>query len=518
MAESIPQLLYTVRQLSQAPALDVLIIGSGPSGTSVAEYLYTMDDRLKIGVLERGPILATTHIGNFTEVEDPTRPLAPGGVGYRRGRFISAHEKFIWKGAFQQGMMIHALGGRGIVAGAHLTRYNDDDFHCWPRGLWPIASKDLEPYYTRAELIRHVCCGEHQGALQVWAMGQLRRFNAYPPPWGIDVGTGRGFETGRGYDSSVSRLWALINDDYIEAKCNRRPRRLIVCPNAYVTQIHTDRTRATSLTCFDALSNKDPITLPVQQAVVLAASPIESARLALNSNLAVKNPNVGKYLADHIYVQAGVVLDNPVPSNNHGQGINVVIPPADSRLDHRFHIEIRGEPNETDPKALYLQLTAVGATEPQERNCVALSDEADEYGAPFAHAHFDYSSGDKARIEIMRIRIKQTVEALGWTGALEDISYRHGPTVPKQGTIRLLPPGRSHHESGTLRMGDSPRHSVTDSDGRFHDFDNIYVADASVFPCVGVANPMLTISALSYRLADHLMRVVNADRTVARVG
>jgi choline dehydrogenase-like flavoprotein len=505
------QLLYTLDQLTQAPPVDVLIIGSGPAGTSVAEYLYTMNDSLRIGVLERGPILATTHIGNFTEVEDPTRPLIPGGAGYRRGRFISAHEKFIWKGAFQQGMMIHALGGRGIVAGAHLTRYHDDDFHCWPGGTWPITSKDLEPYYTRAELIRHVCCGEHQGALQVWAMGQLRRFNAYPPPWGIDIGTGRGFELGRGYDSAVSRLWALINDDYIEAKCKARPRRLLVCPNVYVTQIRTGRNKAASLSCFDTVGTAGRVALPVHKALVLAASPIESARLALNSGLGATNPNVGKYLADHIYVQAGILLKNPVLTNNQGQGINVVIPPTDSKLDHRFHIEIRGEPTEKDPNVLYIQLTVVGATEPQEKNCVVLANEKDEYGAPFAHARFDYSNGDKARIEIMRIRLHQAAEGLGWTGPLEGVTYDYGPSVPQGGTVRVLPPGRSHHESGTLRMGDSPRHSVTNSDGRFHDLDNLYVADASLFPCVGVANPMLTISALGYRLANHLIRTLRPE-------
>jgi choline dehydrogenase-like flavoprotein len=510
MSEPTSPLLYTVEQLSQAPPVDILIIGSGPAGTSVAEYLYTQSDSLRIGVLERGPILATTHIGNFTEVEDPTRPLVPGGAGYRRGRFISAHEKFIWKGAFQQGMMLHALGGRGIVAGAHLTRYHDDDFHCWPGGLWPITSKDLEPYYTRAELVRHVCCGEHQGALQVWAMGQLRRLNAYPPPWGIDIGTGRGFETGRGYDSAVSRLWALINDDYIESKSTGRPRRLVVCPNAYVAQIDMHKNRAASLRCFDPLSADRPRTIQAPPVLVLAASPIESARLALNSGLATVNPNVGKYLADHIYVQAGVLLKNPILNTNPGQGINVVIPPMDSKLDHRFHIEIRGEPTEKDPSQLYIQLTAVGATEPQEKNGVALSNEKDEYGMPFAHARFEYSNGDRARIEIMRIRLHQAAETLGWTGPFQGVSYDYGPSVPQEGTIRVLPPGRSHHESGTLRMGDLPRHSVTNSEGRFHDVDNLYVADASLFPCVGVANPMLTISALGYRLADHLTQVLRS--------
>jgi Choline dehydrogenase and related flavoproteins len=49
-----------------------------------------------------------------------------------------------------------------------------------------------------------------------------------------------------------------------------------------------------------------------------------------------------------------------------------------------------------------------------------------------------------------------------------------------------------------------PRHGVTDRDGRVHDTDNVYVAGASTFPTAGFANPMLTIVALSVRLARHL--------------
>ena len=35
---------------------------------------------------------------------------------------------------------------------------------------------------------------------------------------------------------------------------------------------------------------------------------------------------------------------------------------------------------------------------------------------------------------------------------------------------------------GTLRMGNDPATSVVDADGRFHDVDNLYACDGSVFP------------------------------------
>jgi choline dehydrogenase-like flavoprotein len=62
------------------------------------------------------------------------------------------------------------------------------------------------------------------------------------------------------------------------------------------------------------------------------------------------------------------------------------------------------------------------------------------------------------------------------------------------------------HEVGTMRM-DSPAHpkGVVDTDLKVHGYDNLYVCDLSVFPYSTPANPALTLSALSLRLADHLL-------------
>ena len=64
--------------------------------------------------------------------------------------------------------------------------------------------------------------------------------------------------------------------------------------------------------------------------------------------------------------------------------------------------------------------------------------------------------------------------------------------------------GTTHHEAGTLRMGDDPNTSVTNGDARFHHVANAYVAGPALFPTIGSPNPMLTGTALARRLADHL--------------
>lgn len=61
-------------------------------------------------------------------------------------------------------------------------------------------------------------------------------------------------------------------------------------------------------------------------------------------------------------------------------------------------------------------------------------------------------------------------------------------------------------ESGTLWMGDSPENSVTDLHGRLHAAGNVYVTGGALFPTHGSWNPLLTMAALSLRLARHLAR------------
>jgi choline dehydrogenase-like flavoprotein len=61
------------------------------------------------------------------------------------------------------------------------------------------------------------------------------------------------------------------------------------------------------------------------------------------------------------------------------------------------------------------------------------------------------------------------------------------------------------HKVGTCRMGASSADSVTDLNGKCWDLDNLWVADASLFPAPLLANCSLIIYALAYRAADALL-------------
>jgi hypothetical protein len=64
--------------------------------------------------------------------------------------------------------------------------------------------------------------------------------------------------------------------------------------------------------------------------------------------------------------------------------------------------------------------------------------------------------------------------------------------------------GTTHHDAGTLRMGDNVADAVSNDFGRIHDTTNCYIAGPALFPTSGSPNPMLTGVALGRRTADLL--------------
>ena len=64
--------------------------------------------------------------------------------------------------------------------------------------------------------------------------------------------------------------------------------------------------------------------------------------------------------------------------------------------------------------------------------------------------------------------------------------------------------GSTHHDAGTMRMGDNIADAVTNDFGRIHDTANCYVASPALFPALGSPNPMFTGVALARRTGDLL--------------
>lgn len=67
---------------------------------------------------------------------------------------------------------------------------------------------------------------------------------------------------------------------------------------------------------------------------------------------------------------------------------------------------------------------------------------------------------------------------------------------------RRIPLSGVAHQCGTVRFGLDPTTSALNIDCRAHELDNLYVVDGSFFPSSGAVNPTLTIIANALRVGD----------------
>lgn len=127
---------------------------------------------------------------------------------------------------------------------------------------------------------------------------------------------------------------------------------------------------------------------------------------------------------------------------------------------------------------------------PHRENRVRLSDQPDRLGQRRAVLEWRWRASDEAGRQRAREVFARELERAG-VGRL---------LVSRETALDTA----VHHHAGTTRMHPDPALGVVDGDLRVHRMENLYVAGASVFPTAGVANPTLTVVALSLRLADHL--------------
>ena len=456
-----PPLMYSVDEVKQREC-NVLIVGSGPAATAAAEQLYESSNAT-IVMVERGDLVTTTHLANVLSFK-------------QRRSFVDLYGQ-AWDGDYEGGRLISGVGGRGIAAGGLLRRLDPEDLTS-PGTEWPgDVAEELAHYYEVAEERRRVGIGVYPGPLQGQVLGRLQKRRAYTPPLGFDFTLGK---TSYLHDSSVARLWKLNLKDSLE----KDSKRLLIVPNTVARRFVVKSGGVKSVECYSRRS-KQTVSLSAR-VVVCAASAIESARLALYSNIEPRAKATGKYLADHITSRQDFVVD-PWSAGAEGE-FEVLVPPAGASSDERFQVQIFGGIREG--KKLHFTMVGFAAMDACEDSRVELSEKMDESGVPVAKVTATPTGGDETRKKRMIDCMAEIAVAMGGATSVRAVSE---------------PLGAGYHEAGTLRMSSDPDRSVTNSCGRFRAVDNLYVADASVFPSVGVANPMLTVTALAYRQADKII-------------
>jgi choline dehydrogenase-like flavoprotein len=117
----------------------------------------------------------------------------------------------------------------------------------------------------------------------------------------------------------------------------------------------------------------------------------------------------------------------------------------------------------------------------------------DRYGLPVVRLSGKIHPESMKPAAMLRERAEEWVRA---TGAESVRSWPGGDPNGLSG---------GQHQAGTCRMGRDPATSVVDASGRVHGQRKLYLADASLHVTNGGFNPMLTVMANAYRVAEGIL-------------
>jgi gluconate 2-dehydrogenase alpha chain len=258
---------------------------------------------------------------------------------------------------------------------------------------------------------------------------------------------------------------------------------------------------------------------------ILAASPIENARLLLLSGPGLGNSSglVGRNLMFHHFTAVAGVFSERLhshrgrtvthglmdfrgkPNDIHARPLGGIVefgaapfPIEEASLYYKnFSIlgNVFGDGRYLTGKRLK---TLMGESPLRDRLAAALmhGEDAPQYAN---RVDLDPEIKDLDGIPVPRITYKSHAFELSagdyYKPKLMELLRAAGADYVFYDSRGLAPETR--HIMGTLRFGDDPRSSVCDRRGRFHDLDNLYAADGSLFPTSSGFNPTLTICALS---------------------
>jgi hypothetical protein len=339
-------------------------------------------------------------------------------------------------------------------------------------------------------------------------------------------------------EASRAATYEAFNDDV--------KKRLMLVPFCHVTRLETVTT-AHGLVVVNVLTNQGPVPVPDGGVVVIALGTIESTRLALISfpTLAAQGLILGTNLMAHL--RSNLTIRIPRSSLPAGLSSELQASALFVKGRHRFadgtnghfHLQITaaglekpGADSEAElfkknpdvdlfgrfrhitDTSVVITIRGIGEMQPNNPNShVSLSGELDEYGLPRAWVAIAPSGNDNqlwdamdgAADDVAKVfAAGQPYEVFLGGGRFQSAGAGQAPSDLLPFANRRDGLGTTHHEAGTLRMGEGAVQSVTDSRGGLLGVTGTYVVGPALHPSVGSPNPMLTGTALARRLADSL--------------
>ncbi len=511
---------------------DLIIIGSGPGGASLAHRLAPTGKRILI--LERGGYLPRE------EANWSARAV------FVDGRYQAPES---WRGAdgktFSPALHYY-VGGNSKVYGAALLRLRERDFEAVRHAggvspAWPLPYDAFAPYYDQAEALFHVHGRRGEDPSEPPASGpypfapvmhepkiaelsdRLRGIGLQPfhLPLGILLD-----QKADGFATPTSVCMRCSAFDGFPCLLNGKADAQVVCidpmlaahenvtllTGAYVSRLGTDASGRR----VDAVHVERDGQHEVYAAgtVVVACGALSSALLLLRSGnpqhpegLANGSGQVGRNYMRHEMSIVMAVMQHPnetvfqktlALSDFYFGSDDWDYPLGLIQMCAKSHTEqIMGEALPS-----WLEWLPETPFEEMARRSMDFWLQSEDLPHPDNRVHYkdgqvhlDLVATNPEPLARLKRKLEQVLSDIGWPAVLLDRSLYLGKDIPLSGTA---------HQAGTCRFGVDPATSVLNLDCRAHEVDNLYVTDASFFPSIGAVNPTLTIIANALRVADIL--------------
>jgi choline dehydrogenase-like flavoprotein len=481
---------------------DIAIIGAGMAGICLAREF--AGSGLSVSLLESGGEKPDSQTDAFSA--GSTTIFGPDGAEKSVDDYLQeSRERY--------------FGGTGNAWGGKCAYFDTHDFaeRSWiPNSGWPFDAQEIKPFYDRA---CHLLRIPTLTGLQSSVSGDVEHLNAQ-----------RNFATSLRCFSGVTGK--PMSDAFYDYKYGLKDvGDLTVYLHANVACLHLDkalgRITAAEVRC---LNNKQH-TVKARY-FVLASGGIENVRILMNSEgnsaggIGNRHDLLGRFFNGHgmfrylggfgqapsqvsllnddlnlsIYTDKNPAKTQGVFSLTYkaqwrervAQFAATLTPNCDGDSDD-YGIDNHSDDGQSNKLGAFFMIEQY----PNRESRIRLSNDVDSLGIPAISLEWRFSSDD---MKTLKKGIELFSRDLGKSGSAELLNGKIGI-----GIAEMIESSR-HHMGGT-RMCVSDQYGVVDQDSRVHDVENLFVAGSSIFPTGSIANPTLTILALSIRLADHVKKL-----------
>lgn len=489
---------------------DVLIVGSGPTGSAYARIIRRDWPEARILMVEAGPqILPQTggHLDNVLDLEKRAALEMQAQGGDRTPRTPMSKEE--WEARRAGGFDASQLRRSGLFIA------NDADpaenlfagFSAANVGGMGTKWSTGTPTPSPVERVPFIPAGEMDAAIAI-AEGLLGT-NKNPHPGDLTAiamreKLGAAFNAGRTPDRFVQPMPLAATpgpdgllhyhgtDVVLGSLVDEPPENFRIMADTACRRIVHEGSKVTGVEL--ARPGEDETWFVAAGTVIVACDALHSPQLLHASG--IRPAALGRYLNDHFIISQMAEMHNDVPMQAMSW-----IPPT-NEFPFTVTIHPTNFTTTSRPEGFTGQPVGMGVFCPSDLNpdnrVVFDDSRRDWMGLPAISIHWRESDADKARQEYARATARRIAEIIG-------------RPAPGFATI-VQPVGSSLHYQGTIRMGESDDGtSVCDRNSRVWGFDNLYVAGNGVIPTMTATNPTLYSVALATFGAR---QIAEARRTV----